>query len=507
MKLKNVLISMFNKEGIENLLKIFSLNEVTIYATESTADYIQNKGYAVKRTEEITGISSMLCGRVKTLNQDLFAGILARRGIDNTDKIPVLFDMVIVDLYPFEETAQSTADENEILEKIDIGGVSLIRAAAKNYKYTAVLCRKEQYEEAEDILGKRNCSTDEKQRKKWANRAFAYTMEYDSAINDYLRNTADSDEDNSRAVILNRGIPLRYGENPHQKAKIYSIKGENSGLMSFKQLHGKAMSYNNYCDTDAALNMISLFDKPAVSIVKHANPCGMAVGSTIEEAYEMAHMTDPKSAYGSIVALNRKCCRNTAQLINSTFVEIVTAPEFDEDALEILTRKKNIRILQGIYGNEHALTYKHINGGMLVQVMDNQRDNEIHYDIVSKRRPTEKEMEAMQFAFSVVRYVKSNGIVIATTQRTLGIGAGQMSRIDAVDIAIRKGGSLAAYTGGAAMASDGFFPFSDSIKKAYKAGIYAVIEPGGSKRDMDIIKACNENDMALVFTGRRHFLH
>lgn len=507
MKIENVLISMFDKNGIDPLLEIFSNKGITVYATTSTAEYIENAGYTVKRTEEITGISSMLGGRVKTLNQDLFAGILARRDADDTGKIPVMFDMIIVDLYPFEKTVENTENESDIIEKIDIGGVSLIRAAAKNYRYVAVLSDKKQYENAAVLLKGENSDIDEMQRRKWANEAFASTMAYDCAINDYLRNTGNYDFEGYRGIMLNKGKHLRYGENPHQEARVYSIKGEKNSLVDFEQLHGKAMSYNNYYDTDAAINMVTLFDKPAVSIVKHANPCGMGTADTIEEAYELAHMTDPKSAYGSIVALNKECNAAVAELINSTFVEIVVAPEYDEQSIAILKRKKNIRILKGMYTDEHALTYKHINGGMLVQVKDNQQDSNALFDIVSKRQPTSKELEAMRFAFNVVRYIKSNGIVIATTQRTLGIGAGQMSRVDAVELAIKKGGSLAPYTGGAALASDGFFPFADSIEKAYKAGIYAIVEPGGSKRDMDVIRACDEYDMALVFTGRRHFLH
>ena len=506
MIIKNVLIALYNKDGIEVLLDVFKENNINIYASTGTADYIEKHGYNVKRTEEITGISSLLDGRVKTLDTKLFSGILARKGIDNTKDIPVIFDMVIVDLYPFNETVKANADEEEIIEKIDIGGVSLIRAAAKNYKFVSVVCKKEFYKDIANKLTETNCNIEEEYNRILAENAFEYTMKYDASIYEYFKNDQNSVQ-SSELLMLEKGDELRYGENPHQKAKIYRLNGDDSSIIDFDNLHGKKMSFNNYYDLDAALNIVSIFEKPCAAIIKHANPCGVGTSDTIEDAYELAHMGDPMSAYGGIVALNRCCNKETAEIINSSFIEIVSAPDYDDDALNILKQKRNIRILKGKYPPNDEIVYKHIRGGMLVQKRDNQQDSNIYFSIVSKRKPTDKELSAMKFAWKVARNVKSNAIVIATQNRTLGIGAGQMSRIDAVEIAIKKSGGMSAYTGCTALASDGFFPFKDSIEKAYKAGIYAIIEPGGSKRDMDIINACDEYDIALIFTNTRHFLH
>ncbi len=507
MIIKNALISLYNKNGIEVIMEALKQFNVTVYATESTEKYLSRIGYNVKKTEEITGISSLLGGRVKTLNEKLFSGILSYRNEMDKDSIPVLFDLVVSDLYPFADTVKTTCDHDEIIEKIDIGGVSLIRAAAKNHKYVGIICRKDQYNDAaKHIIMNKGSITDDMKRE-WAGEAFAFTMAYDSEINDYFRNTNANEEKKSRAIILNESIKLRYGENPHQEAKIYRISNSDESIMDFAIHHGKAMSYNNFYDLDAALNIISLYNEPAVTIVKHANPCGIGTGETINEAYELAYMSDPMSSFGGIVAMNRECNEETAEMINSSFIEIVCASSYEENAIKILSRKKNIRIIEGNYKNSNNMNYKHLNGSMLVQVKDNMNDNENIFSVISKRQPSEREWKAMKFAWRAVRYIKSNAIVITSDQRTLGIGAGQMSRVDAVDIAIKKCGVISSYTGGTALASDGFFPFRDSIDKASKAGITAIIEPGGSKNDLEIIQACDEYNMALVFTGKRHFLH
>ncbi|MFO8062634.1 MAG: bifunctional phosphoribosylaminoimidazolecarboxamide formyltransferase/IMP cyclohydrolase [bacterium] len=509
MNINNALISVYNKDGLEPLLEALERHNVNIYASSGTAQYINNAGYTARSTESITGISRMLGGRIKTINTELFAGILARES-DSTEDIPVVFDMVIVDLYPFEETLNNTDNHNEIIEKIDIGGISLIRAAAKNYKRVAVLSSKDRYSDVIEEMDFLHGELSLKTSKILAREAFALSSEYDSVISLYLSGAGEkssTDQSRTESIQMEKIRDLRYGENPHQNASIFRISDADISIADFNILHGKEMSYNNYMDGDAAMNIAAGFSEPACAIVKHANPCGIGTYETIAEAYELAHMSDPMSAYGSIVAINRPCDIQTAELINQNFVEIIIAPSFEEGAVDILTSKKNIRILEGAYSNAPEMNYRYITGSMLLQERDNQPDNEFHFDTVSKRRPTEKEFEAMKFAWQAVRYVKSNAIVIASSHRTMGIGAGQMSRVDAVDIAIRKGGGSTAYTGGSALASDGFFPFADSIEKAYNAGIYAIIEPGGSRRDMEIIKACDERDMALVFTGRRHFLH
>ncbi len=505
MKIENVLISLFNKEGIEELIKVLKEHNINIYATTSTKKYIEEKGFDnIKSTEEITGISSILGGRVKTLNTDLFAGILARKGVDSTTDIPVLFDMVIVDLYPFEETYKNTKDENTLIEKIDIGGITLIRAAAKNYQYVVPVVYKDDYKTIINQLNENNGEIEEDISRKLAEKAFLRVLEYDSEIHKFFSYMNYSN--NAKIIVIKKEDDLRYGENPHQKASVYKINNMKS-IIDFEVLHGKAMSYNNYMDIDAALNIAYSFEEPAAAIIKHTNPCGVGSADTIEEAYELAHLSDPKSAFGGIVALNRKCNLETALLIHSTFIEVVASPDYDEDALQLLMKKKNIRLLKGKYSMEFEDEYRYIQGGFLVQKKDNRFDREEDFEIVSYRPPTERERKAMMFAWRVARNVKSNGIVIATENRTLGIGAGQMSRIDAVDIAIKKSGGMAGYTGGSALASDGFFPFRDSIDAAYKAGIYAIIEPGGSRRDSEVIDACNEYDMALIFTHIRHFKH
>lgn len=500
MIIRNALISLYNKDGIIQLADTLKKYNVRIYATTSTAEYLENAGIEVNRTEEITGISELLGGRVKTLNTKLFAGILARKGKDSTDSIPVLFDMVIVDLYPFEQTVIETDDEDEIIEKIDIGGITLLRAAAKNFRYVVTCAYKEDYEGIVKQLELYNGEIPLEYSRKLAGKAFRRTMQYDTAINSYFEGSAES------CIELSDRKELRYGENPHQKAYISRIKHSGSSIMDFQVLHGKEMSYNNYMDCDAAAAMTAGFIKPAAAVIKHTNPCGFGTGENISEAYELAHLADPKSAYGGIVSLNRKCDRDTAELIHSTFIELVIAPEYDEQAIEILSKKKNIRIIQGHYDNSAETEYRYLKGAFLVQDRDVSAYRE-HFDIVSKRKPNDREFEAIELAWHVCRYVKSNAIVIATPGRTMGIGAGQMSRVDSVDIAIRKSGGMAAYTGGSAMASDGFFPFRDSIDLAYKAGVYCVVEPGGSRNDLEVIKACDEYDMSLVFTGRRHFKH
>lgn len=503
MIIKNALISLYNKDNIIPLADELLKYGVSIYATTSTADFLKTNNIEVKETEAITGISQLLDGRVKTLNTDLFAGILARKGIDKTDSIPVLFDMIIVDLYPFEETAAGTDDENEIIEKIDIGGIALLRAGAKNYRYVVTCAYKEDYELIINQLRLYNGEIPVEFSRELAGRAFRRTMHYDTAISAFFNN----DKAPASVIELSDRLDLRYGENPQQKAYIQRISSSMNSIMDFKVLHGKEMSYNNYMDADAAAAITAGFDKPAAAVIKHTNPCGVGTSESICEAYELAHLADPKSAFGGIVSINRTCDSQTAEMISSTFIELVIAPAYDDEALEILTRKKNIRIIEGKYAIEREREYRYVKGAFLIQDNDSRPDSDLRFDIVSKRKPNDREYEAMKLAWHICRYVKSNAIVIATPGRTLGIGAGQMSRVDSVDIAMRKAGGMAAYTGGSALASDGFFPFRDSIDLAYKAGVYCIIEPGGSKGDLDVINACDEYNMALVFTGTRHFKH
>lgn len=512
MKINNVLVSLYDKNGIEPLLEMFKKFNSTVYTTSSTHEYIISKGYKAKKTEEITGISSILGGRVKTLNTNLFAGILARPGIDGVDDIPVLFDMVIVDLYPFEKSYNSpgglTDDLNRMIELIDIGGISLIRAAAKNFRYVCCLADKENYIEALNEMENSSGEISEEFSRRMAQRAFEISSSYDNSISEYFSKiNGESDFRMNLRISAVKETDLRYGENPHQKAALYRIRGSQTPISSLQVIHGKEMSYNNYMDLDSAVSIAYSFGEPAAAIIKHTNPCGTGRGDTIEEAYELAFMADPQSAYGGIIALNRTCSETAAEMISNTFFEIVYAPDFEDGALELLMKKKNLRIVKGEMKIVPALEFRHITGALLVQDKDNISDPESMFRVVTDREPNEREYSSMLFGWNVCRHVKSNAIVISIPNRTMGVGAGQMSRIDSVEIAIRKSGGMAAYTGGSALASDAYIPFRDSIDAAYKAGVYAIIQPGGSIRDHEVIDACNEHDMAMIFTGRRHFKH
>ena len=515
MQIKTVLLSLYHKDKIESLLKALKAKGAILYATTSTADHIKKLGYDVHQTEEITGISSMLEGRVKTLNTKLFAGILARKKKDNLEGIEVLFDMVVVDLYPFEEVfsqmKEPYEEEAKMIEKIDIGGISLIRAAAKNYSEVSVISDSEDYERIANEIDENNGEISLETNRYLAMKAFNRTVSYDSAISRYFSMiTAQTDMPQQINIILKRESELRYGENPHQRGSLYSIHPESlrrDGLHSLKVFHGKEMSFNNYLDLEAALNIVKIFNEPTAAIIKHNNPCGVGTSETISEAYEYAYLSDPKSAYGGIVALNRECDKETADIMKTLFLEVIYAPDFTEEARETLMKKKNLRLVSGPLSRERELDFRNLSGSMLAQEKDSIYDSESLFQLVTEKEPTEKERKAMLFAWNVARNVKSNAIVIATPNRTFGIGGGQTARVDAVDIAVKKAGGMSAYTGGSAVASDGFFPFRDSIDAIYKAGIYAVIQPGGSVNDKEVIEACNEYQISMVFTNRRHFKH
>ncbi|HAV92668.1 TPA: bifunctional phosphoribosylaminoimidazolecarboxamide formyltransferase/IMP cyclohydrolase PurH [candidate division WOR-3 bacterium] len=515
MKVKTVLISLYDKDKIEILLEPLVKNRAVLYATASTAEHIKKAGYEVHLTEEITGISSLLNGRVKTLNTKLFAGILARREHDDISGIDVLFDMAIVDLYPFESAFSKMMDafteESEMIEKIDIGGISLIRAAAKNYENVAVICEKIDYEIVANELSENEGQLSIETKRFLAHRAFNKTVAYDSAVSEYFSMiTKHSEMPSQMNIILRKESELRYGENPHQRGGLYSIFPNSlrkPGIHSLDVFHGKEMSFNNYLDLESAINIVGLFNEPTAAIIKHNNPCGVGTANTIAEAYEYAYLSDPKSAYGGIAALNRTCDTDTAEIMKTLFLEVIFAEDFTDEAKQILGKKKNLRLVKGNIKNRREMEFRNISGAMLVQDKDNVKDCESILQIVTEKHPTDKEIKAMMFAWNVARNVKSNGIVIATQNRTFGIGAGQTSRVDAVDIAIKKAGGMTAYTGGSAVASDGFFPFRDSIDAIYKSGIYAIIQPGGSVNDKEVIEACNEYQIAMAFTNKRHFKH
>lgn len=505
-KIKTALISVFDKNGLEPIVKLLHENRVTIYSTGGTQSFIENLGIPVVPVEELTGYPSIFGGRVKTLHPVVFGGILYRRDNDGDVEqakefnIPAL-DMIVVDLYPFEDTVASGASEQEIIEKIDIGGISLIRAGAKNFKDTLVVSSKEQYGKTLEILGEKSCSTEIADRKQFAAEAFSVSSHYDTAIQNWFLNKDDE------SIRLFESLPkkvLRYGENPHQKAEFY---GDLDGM--FEQLNGKALSFNNIVDIDACIGLIDEFDasQPTIAIIKHTNACGLASASTVKEAYVNALAADPVSAFGGVIVSNTNIDKDVAEEINKLFMEILIAPSFDEEALEILRSKKNRILLQR---NEVALpkeSFKTVLNGVLVQDKDLAIETAEQMKTVTKRQPTSSELRALEFALKVCKHTKSNTIVLAKEGQLLASGTGQTSRVDALRQAIEKAKSFGFDLNGAVMASDAFFPFADSVEIAHQAGIASVVQPGGSVRDKDSIEYCDQNDLSMVFTGIRHFKH
>lgn len=517
MSRKKALISVSDKQGITNLAKSLVVAGYEIISTGGTFEVLKKANLKnLKKVEEITGFPEIMDGRVKTLHPKIFGGILADRSKSShlkeakANQIP-LIDLVVCNLYPF--------DQEPSIENIDIGGVTLLRAAAKNYEHVTVVCNPEDYEEvllklkapasANASAGKQNLKLKTNDRliefrKKMAEKAFSHTAQYDAMIADYF-----SDGKNLN-LHFEKLYDLRYGENPHQSARFYkevrSGKLEAGSIVNAEVLHGKELSFNNILDADAALNLISEFEEPAAAVIKHTNPCGVATDKNINDAFKNAYQADAMSAFGGVIILNRPCTKEIAESINKVFAELVIAPEFNKGALEILKQKKNIRLLKvGSLKSEVGMKdYKKVVGGILEQDYDNKQITEKYLKIVSQEKPTKSQINDLLFAWKVAKHVKSNAIVIAKGGTTLGIGAGQMSRIESVDIAVKKGqGKLK----GAVVASDGFFPFKDSVDKLAKFGILSIIQPGGSVKDKEVIGAANEHGISMVFTGVRAFRH
>ncbi|BBD45505.1 phosphoribosylaminoimidazolecarboxamideformyltransferase / IMP cyclohydrolase [Petrimonas sp. IBARAKI] len=481
-----------------------SLN-VKLISTGGTRDFIQSLGYECESVEEVTGYPSILGGRVKTLHPKVFGGILYRRNEEQDRKIIKSYDipsidLVIVDLYPFEETVATQAPEDEIIEKIDIGGISLIRGAAKNFKDVIVVASRKQYKPLLDLLKEKSGNTDIEDRRWFAKEAFAVSSGYDSAIFNYF----DKGESPVLRISADSGKTLRYGENPHQKGVFYGNFNE-----IFEQLHGKEISYNNLLDIDAAVSLIADFDETALAILKHNNACGMACRSTVKEAWETALAADPISAFGGIVVTNRQVDAEAAKAINEIFFEVIIAPDYSQDALNILFQKKNRIILkQKITGKEANNTQvRSALNGFLVQDKDTSIQTRSDLTVVTAKVPTEKETEDLLFANILVKHTKSNAIVLAKNKQLIASGTGQTSRVDALNQAIEKAGTFKFNLNGAVMASDAFFPFPDCVEIAHKAGITAVVQPGGSIKDAESVAYCNENGLAMVTTGIRHFKH
>ena len=506
-KIKSALISVFYKDGLDEIVKTLAAGGVKLYSTGGTLSFIESLGLEATAVEDLTGYPSILGGRVKTLHPSVFGGILGRRDNEGDREqmakyaIPEI-DLVIVDLYPFEQTVASGAEEQAIIEKIDIGGISLIRAAAKNFKDTVIVPSVEQYGELLALLKEQDCSTTIEQRRRFAALAFSVSSHYDSAIFNYFN---IKEQIGALRMTNNGAMSLRYGENPHQDAAFY---GDVEKM--FTKLHGKDISYNNLLDIDAAMGLISEFwdGEPAFAILKHNNACGVATRSTLCEAYEAALACDPVSAFGGVLICNRKVDVATAEKINTLFCEVLMAPGFEEEALEILKSKKN-RILLDLKTIERPeMTYRSVLNGVAVQ----QRDNKVggvDSEAVQKTEKgvSEEQMKDLIFANKIVKHSKSNAIVLAKGSQLYASGIGQTSRVDSLRQAIEKAKSFGFDLNGAVMASDAFFPFADCVEIAHKEGINAVIQPGGSVRDEESIEYCNANGVAMLFTGLRHFKH
>lgn len=569
-KIKRALISVSNKEGVIELAQSLLRFNVEIISTGGTARGLRESGIKVTEVSEITQFPEMMDGRVKTLHPKIHGAFLALRDDENHLKAmkthgiePI--DLVIVNLYPFEETIErEDVTLNEAVEQIDIGGPAMIRSAAKNWRDVAVVTDPRIYEsiirELDENEGALSLST----RRSLATLAFSHTSHYDLVISEYLTESLsdeeftfiepfypisdeeiyqimketlenmdeDSDEDFDEYISFENGngdasaafeaaeegFPeylypelekiedLRYGENPHQQAALYAAEPEIGGIAEAEQLHGKEMSFNNYLDADAAWRLVQEFDERACAIIKHTNPSGVGVGENNLEAYRRALATDPVSAFGGIVAFNRRVDARAAEAVNEIFTEVVVAPEYDDEALEIFRKKKNLRVLRAEYG-EPSLEYRKISGGMLVQTPDTLKISADDLQVVTERQPSEAELRALLFAWKVCKHVKSNAIVFTNEFQTVGVGAGQMNRIDSVRIGAERAQRTELALKGAVLASDAFFPFRDGVDEAAKFGISAIIQPGGSVRDEETIQAANEHGIAMVFTGVRHFKH
>jgi len=519
-EIKRALISVSNKLGVVDFAIGLADKGVEIYSTGGTRRHLEQAGVQVLDIAEYTKFPEMMDGRVKTLHPKIFAGILARRqlaadveAMDDHDIVP--FDLVVVNLYPFAATiANPNVLIAEAIEQIDIGGPSLIRAAAKNSDYVTVVSNPNQYAEVLDEINKNGCTKIGLRRRLMA-QAFQHTAYYDLTIADYFSGQTEGETfPATMTVVLNRQSVLRYGENSHQSAALYSSENNReASLVNSRQLHGKDLSYNNLLDLDAALNIVRGFEQPACSVIKHTNPCGAAVGSSLREACEKGFAGDPISAFGSVVGMNQIVDGETAEFLaeSDLFVEAIVAPGFDDDALKTLVTKpkwkKNVRLLKvgDLEPLRGGLEMRQLVGGVLVQDADVLADDDSDWKVVTDVKPDDALMAELSFAWSMIRFVKSNAITLSKDCSLIGVGAGQMSRVDSTMIAIRKAGEERAK--GAVLASDAFFPFADSIPPAAAAGVAAIIQPGGSVRDEEVIAAANEHGIPMVFTGKRHFRH
>jgi len=502
-KIKSALISVFHKDRLDEIIDLLQKNNIDLFSTGGTYDFIKKHGVDAKTVESLTSYPSILGGRVKTLHPKVFGGILGRRELEGDMaqfeeyEIPEI-DLVIVDLYPFEETVATTSNESDIIEKIDIGGISLIRAAAKNFKDVLVVPSRDYYDELIGLLKDNGGNTELGDRKRFATYAFRVSSHYDTVIHNYFA----GDSIDAFKLSFHESTTLRYGENPHQRGVFYGRADD-----VFEQLHGKAISYNNLGDLDAAVGLIDEFEDTTFAILKHNNACGIASRTRLTEAWKDALAGDPISAFGGVLVTNRQIDRETANEINKLFFEIILAPGYDNDAMEVLKSKKNRIILKRKPSDLPQKVFRSLLNGVIMQDKDNKTEVPGDLNPVTNTQPGELETEDLIFANKVVKHTKSNTIVLVKNKQLAASGVGQTSRVDALKQAITKAGELGFDLKGAVMASDAFFPFADSVKIAGKAGITAVVQPGGSVRDQDSIDYCNQHNISMVFTGTRHFKH
>ncbi len=502
-------ISVYRKEGVEEIARALTDLGYEILSTGGTAEYLREQGIEVVEIAKVTGFPEILDGRVKTLHPVIHGGILYRDWVESDraeiEEHSILpIDVVVVNLYPFEEMMREGLGEKELMEFVDIGGPTLIRSAAKNYFRVVVVVDPEDYRWVARKLREGSLTKEDRALLAW--KAFSHTAYYDSVISSALKglfNVEETAKEMSIPMKLLRS--LRYGENPHQRGYLYTNPLEELGVARVEVLQGKEMSFNNYLDTDSAVRVALEFpNDPVCVIVKHNNPCGVAVGEDLREAFLRAKSADPESAFGGIVALNDTVTPPLAEELVSMFLEVVIAPDYEEKALEILSSKKNLRVLK-FYGLTHTYDLRKVSGGFLLQDEDTQLYDRL--ETVTRREPTPEEMEDLLFAWKVCKHVRSNAVVIAKDRRTVGVGSGQVSRIDSIRCAVRKAQRLGFDLRGAVLASEAFFPFRDSVDLAHEAGITALIQPGGSVKDREVIQAADEHGMAMLFTGMRHFKH
>ena len=553
-QVKKALISLSDKSGAVDFARALTDLGITIISTGGTAKTLRESGIQVTDVSDVTGFPEMMDGRVKTLHPKIHGAFLALR--DNTDHLQAMkthgiepIDLVVINLYPFEQTiAREDVSVEEAVENIDIGGPAMIRSASKNWRDVAVVTDPTLYDGIVDELRENDCSLSLNTRQRLAALAYTRTASYDLAISSYLAKQLSHDDlefleplnplgdlvfiesedidtmsepgtvltglheylPTSIGIGLVKVSDLRYGENPHQKAALYDTS-ESGGIAKAEQLHGKEMSFNNYVDAEAAWNLVQDFDELAVTIIKHTNPSGVGIGQTNEEAYLRALSTDPVSAFGGIVAFNRTVDAEAAKSVNEVFTEVVIAPDYGADAVEIFKTKKNLRVLklnESAFRNPHsAIEYRQISGGILVQTKDDYRVSAADLRTVSKKQPTDDDINAMLLAWKVCKYVKSNAIVFSNDRQTIGVGSGQMNRVDSIRIAAMRAERFSLPIKGAALASDAFFPFRDNVDEAAKLGVSAIIQPGGSIKDDESIAAADEHGIVMVFTGIRHFKH